>query len=148
MVAAIALDRIATIVAAIGRIVGTERAQPIAGEQLPADRAEYLCSLGTLHKWKRQGQREHLVRPQREVIAPRRIHDIGEPIPAGLPEPAEKRRASLIRQLSVGRRGLVVPLLQEAHEGTYRVVPEGIDLHGLTNTRCDDPLADFGVHPR
>src|SRR5690606_21504223 len=52
------------------------------------------------------------------------------------------RRVELVRGLRVASPPL------PACEQPLRVIPERIDLYGLSPTRCDDPVVDLCVHPR
>src|SRR5690606_3872530 len=85
----------------------------------------------------------------RRIIAVLPVHHVVEVAALGVPEAliegcarAVCRRVELVRGLRVASPPL------PACEQPLRVIPERIDLYGLSPTRCDDPVVDLCVHPR
>src|SRR5690606_14531952 len=133
--------QVAPVARSVPRRPWCERSQPDRSKQLARDDIEHLPPARLVEDRVRQRDGEHLVRPQRRIIAVLPVHHVVEVAALGVPEAliegcarAVCRRVELVRGLRVASPPL------PACEQPLRVIPERIDLYGLSPTRCDDPV--------
>src|SRR5260370_40903092 len=80
------------------------------------------------------------------VFKDRRIDDVEAAMAFCIPE-LLKTVLGFSSEFFISSAGFSEVSRKSGHR-SERVDPEGIDLHGLAGTRCDDPVADFCIHPR
>src|SRR5215467_4472010 len=98
-----------------------------------------------------EGDGEELVRAARWVVLAREVgalHDVVETVPLRIPEALiEGVLATRGVRGKGARRFLVTRSARPALEEPKRVVPQGVDLHGLPAPRRHHPAVALGVHP-
>src|SRR6516165_7254316 len=92
-----------------------------------------------------QADCENLVRPDREVVALRRIEHVVETETIRTDEAAEAGPRLLGERIK--HPTVAAEPGGEVKHGAERVVPEGVDLDRLAHPRRHDPVADLRVHP-
>src|SRR5260370_5359417 len=146
MVSAVAMDPVASVVAAVAGIIRAERAQPEAAQQFTPDGVEDARGGGAPDQ--RIGQRdgEDLIRAQVEFVSGWYVDDVRQIAQLSSEKALEKTLANTLPLCLVGR-SVFAAFVNERRQATQDVVPERLDLDRLADPRRDDPVTHFGVHP-